>query len=123
MKVPVPDVILPADELGRVHFIGIGGAGLSGIARIMLARGLPVSGSGVSSSSWQLATSSGAVVARPNSPPALRTSRRLMPALPPSETRRLDVEAVLGAEGHDQAHSGPRRNNGDRIVDGGSVDP
>ena len=35
----------PADELGRVHFIGIGGAGMSGIARIMLARGLPVSGS------------------------------------------------------------------------------
>jgi UDP-N-acetylmuramate--alanine ligase len=28
-----------------VHFVGIGGAGLSGIARIMLARGIPVSGS------------------------------------------------------------------------------
>jgi len=28
-----------------VHFVGIGGAGLSAIARIMLARGLPVSGS------------------------------------------------------------------------------
>jgi UDP-N-acetylmuramate--alanine ligase len=34
----------PAGELGRVHFVGIGGAGMSGIARIMLARGLPVSG-------------------------------------------------------------------------------
>ena len=45
MKVPVPDQILPADRLGRVHFVGIGGAGLSGIARIMLARGIPVSGS------------------------------------------------------------------------------
>ena len=45
MRVPVPDVLLPADELGRVHFVGIGGAGLSGIARIMLARGIPVSGS------------------------------------------------------------------------------
>jgi UDP-N-acetylmuramate--alanine ligase len=33
------------DQLGRVHFIGIGGAGMSGIARIMLARGLPVTGS------------------------------------------------------------------------------
>ena len=32
-------------ELGRVHFIGIGGAGMSGIARIMLARGVAVSGS------------------------------------------------------------------------------
>jgi len=31
-------------ELGRVHFVGIGGAGMSGIARIMLSRGLEVSG-------------------------------------------------------------------------------
>src|SRR4051794_1430874 len=33
-----------ADDLGRVHFVGIGGAGMSGIARIMLARGMSVSG-------------------------------------------------------------------------------
>lgn len=45
MKVPVPDETLPADRLGAVHFVGIGGAGLSGIARIMLARGVAVSGS------------------------------------------------------------------------------
>ncbi|MCW2854787.1 MAG: UDP-N-acetylmuramate--L-alanine ligase [Marmoricola sp.] len=45
MKVPVPDELLPAEALGRVHFVGIGGAGLSGIARIMLARGIEVSGS------------------------------------------------------------------------------
>ncbi|GAA1144435.1 UDP-N-acetylmuramate--L-alanine ligase [Nocardioides aquiterrae] len=45
MKLPVPDEILPADRLGRVHFVGIGGAGLSGIARIMLTRGIAVSGS------------------------------------------------------------------------------
>jgi UDP-N-acetylmuramate--alanine ligase len=45
MRVPVPEEILPADRLGRVHFVGIGGAGLSGIARIMLARGIAVSGS------------------------------------------------------------------------------
>jgi len=38
-------VTVPAEDLGRVHFVGIGGAGMSGIARIMLARGLPVSGS------------------------------------------------------------------------------
>jgi UDP-N-acetylmuramate--alanine ligase len=31
--------------LGRVHFIGIGGGGMSGIARIMVTRGVPVSGS------------------------------------------------------------------------------
>jgi UDP-N-acetylmuramate--alanine ligase len=38
---PVPT----PEELGAVHFIGIGGAGMSGIARILLARGVPVSGS------------------------------------------------------------------------------
>ncbi|MEE2522762.1 UDP-N-acetylmuramate--L-alanine ligase [Pseudarthrobacter sp. J75] len=31
--------------LGRVHFIGIGGVGMSAVARIMVARGVPVSGS------------------------------------------------------------------------------
>jgi UDP-N-acetylmuramate--alanine ligase len=36
---------VPAHQLGRVHFAGIGGAGMSGIARIMLARGIPTSGS------------------------------------------------------------------------------
>ncbi len=45
MRVPVPEELLPAEGLGRVHFVGIGGAGLSGIARIMLARGMTVSGS------------------------------------------------------------------------------
>jgi len=45
MIVAVPEELLPADRLGRVHFVGIGGAGLSGIARIMLARGVEVSGS------------------------------------------------------------------------------
>ncbi len=45
MKIPVPDVILPASQLGRVHFTGMGGAGLSAIARIMAAQGVEVSGS------------------------------------------------------------------------------
>ncbi len=35
---------VPVAELGRVHFAAIGGAGMSGIARIMLARGVTVSG-------------------------------------------------------------------------------
>jgi UDP-N-acetylmuramate--alanine ligase len=39
------DPIPALDELGAVHFIGIGGAGMSGIARILLARGVTVSGS------------------------------------------------------------------------------
>jgi UDP-N-acetylmuramate--alanine ligase len=33
-----------AEQLGRVHLMGVGGAGMSGIARILLARGLVVSG-------------------------------------------------------------------------------
>jgi UDP-N-acetylmuramate--alanine ligase len=43
--VPPPDGVVPADKLGAVHFVGIGGAGMSGIARILLARGVDVSGS------------------------------------------------------------------------------
>jgi UDP-N-acetylmuramate--alanine ligase len=34
-----------SEQLGRVHFVGIGGAGMSGIARVLLARGSTVSGS------------------------------------------------------------------------------
>ena len=45
MKVPFPAEVPSLARLGRVHFVGIGGAGLSGIARIMLARGVLVSGS------------------------------------------------------------------------------
>jgi UDP-N-acetylmuramate--alanine ligase len=33
------------ESLGNVHFIGIGGVGMSAVARIMVARGVPVSGS------------------------------------------------------------------------------
>jgi len=49
--VPPPEHVLRAEELGRVHFVGIGGAGMSGIARILLARGCSVSGSDAKDSS------------------------------------------------------------------------
>jgi UDP-N-acetylmuramate--alanine ligase len=63
MRIPVPEVILPADRLGRVHFVGIGGAGLSAIARIMLARGVVVSGSdGVDSPTLEKLRALGATV-------------------------------------------------------------
>ncbi|EWS99795.1 UDP-N-acetylmuramate--alanine ligase [Intrasporangium oryzae NRRL B-24470] len=39
-RAPVPR----AEDLGRVHFLAIGGAGMSGVARIMLARGIEVTG-------------------------------------------------------------------------------
>jgi UDP-N-acetylmuramate--alanine ligase len=45
MGLVTPTEPVPLDELGRVHFVGIGGAGMSGIARIMLDRGTKVSGS------------------------------------------------------------------------------
>jgi len=45
---PVDPVPLP--DLGRVHFTGIGGAGMSGVARIMIARGVKVSGSDAAAS-------------------------------------------------------------------------
>jgi UDP-N-acetylmuramate--alanine ligase len=48
LVVPVDPVPLP--ELGRVHFTGIGGAGMSGIARIMISRGVKVSGSDAAAS-------------------------------------------------------------------------
>jgi UDP-N-acetylmuramate--alanine ligase len=41
---PDPDLVVPRD-LGRVHFIGIGGSGMSGIAHLLLDVGVPVSGS------------------------------------------------------------------------------
>lgn len=45
MKVPVPDVVPGPEQLGRVHLVGIGGAGLSAIARLMAQQGVVVSGS------------------------------------------------------------------------------
>lgn len=45
MKIEIPAHIPPAHELGSVHFIGIGGAGLSAIARLMAQQGITVSGS------------------------------------------------------------------------------
>ncbi|HEX5089900.1 MAG TPA: UDP-N-acetylmuramate--L-alanine ligase [Nocardioides sp.] len=63
MKLAVPDELLPAHRLGHVHFVGIGGAGLSAIARIMLARGIRVSGSdGVESPTLDALRSLGARV-------------------------------------------------------------
>ncbi len=45
MRVPVPDVIAPASSLHHVHLVGVGGAGLSAIARLLAQQGIEVSGS------------------------------------------------------------------------------
>ena len=44
MIYPDLDLEIP-DQLGRVHFVGIGGSGMSGIARMMHQAGVPVTGS------------------------------------------------------------------------------
>jgi len=50
MGLVTPVTAVPVEQLGRVHFVGIGGAGMSGIARLMLSRGVVVSGSDRASS-------------------------------------------------------------------------
>jgi UDP-N-acetylmuramate--alanine ligase len=47
MGLVAPADPVPLAELGAVHFVGIGGAGMSGIARVMLGAGIAVSGSDV----------------------------------------------------------------------------
>ncbi|HEX6074450.1 MAG TPA: UDP-N-acetylmuramate--L-alanine ligase [Micromonosporaceae bacterium] len=39
------DSDLTAEDLGRMHLIGIGGVGMSGLARLLITRGIPTSGS------------------------------------------------------------------------------
>jgi len=45
MRVPVPAVIEPAAALRHVHLVGVGGAGLSAIARLLHQQGVRVTGS------------------------------------------------------------------------------
>jgi UDP-N-acetylmuramate--alanine ligase len=41
-----PDLAMPLPEtIGKAHFVGIGGSGMNGIARLFLAAGIPVTGS------------------------------------------------------------------------------
>jgi UDP-N-acetylmuramate--alanine ligase len=42
-----PEHIPAAEELGRIHFVGVGGVGMAPVARIAVERGLPVSGSDI----------------------------------------------------------------------------
>ncbi|GAA4678962.1 UDP-N-acetylmuramate--L-alanine ligase [Gordonia humi] len=71
MTAPVTGRQLPA-ELARVHMVGIGGAGMSGLARILLARGGQVSGSDAKDSRGILALRTrGAVVRVGHDPAAL----------------------------------------------------
>jgi UDP-N-acetylmuramate--alanine ligase len=125
MRVPIPEELLPAEALGRVHFVGIGGAGLSGIARIMLARGIEVSGSDAKSSATiealralgaqcfvghaaeQVAGADTVVIStavRADNPEVVEAERRGLRLLPRSAAleavmRGRDVIAVAGTHG------------------------
>lgn len=44
MTLREPQPVVPAEQAGSLHFIAIGGAGMSGIAQLFHERGLPVSG-------------------------------------------------------------------------------
>ncbi|HEX4788543.1 MAG TPA: Mur ligase domain-containing protein, partial [Actinospica sp.] len=49
-RFPAPAEVIPAADLGRLHFVGIGGVGMAPLARAVLGRGLPVSGSEIKES-------------------------------------------------------------------------
>jgi UDP-N-acetylmuramate--alanine ligase len=98
---------LPA-ELERVHMVGVGGAGMSGIARILLDRGALVSGSDAKESRGVLALRARGAVIRighdpasldllPGGPTTVITSRAAIPKTNPElvEARRRGVPVVL----------------------------
>lgn len=98
---------LPAG-LERVHMVGIGGAGMSGIARILLARGGQVSGSDAKESRGVLALRARGAVVRighdasaldllPGGPTAVVTTHAAIPKDNPElvEARRRGVPVIL----------------------------
>ena len=65
---------LTAEDLGRVHLIGVGGVGMSGLARLLLTRGIPVSGSELRE--WPaLAGAAGARRHHPHAPRGVQPGR------------------------------------------------
>ncbi|WP_137723812.1 UDP-N-acetylmuramate--L-alanine ligase [Prescottella subtropica] len=98
---------LPA-HLERVHMVGIGGAGMSGIARILLARGGQVSGSDAKESRGVLALRARGAVVRighdasaldlvPGGPTAVVTTHAAIPKDNPElvEARRRGIPVIL----------------------------
>ena len=98
---------LPA-ELRRVHMVGIGGAGMSGIARILLDRGAMVSGSDAKESRGVVALRARGAVIRighdassldllPGGPTAVVTTHAAIPKTNPElvEARRRAIPVVL----------------------------
>ncbi|CAA0131293.1 UDP-N-acetylmuramate--L-alanine ligase [Mycolicibacterium vanbaalenii] len=100
-------VALP-DELRRVHMVGIGGAGMSGIARILLDRGGMVSGSDAKDSRGLIALRARGAAIRighdpssldmlPGGPTAVVTTHAAIPKTNPElvEARRRGIPVIL----------------------------
>ena len=96
------------DELQRVHMVGIGGAGMSGIARILLDRGGLVSGSDAKESRGLVALRARGAVVRighdessldllPGGPTAVVTTHAAIPKTNPElvEARRRGIPVIL----------------------------
>ncbi|MFS0898112.1 UDP-N-acetylmuramate--L-alanine ligase [Mycolicibacterium litorale] len=96
------------DELRRVHMVGIGGAGMSGIARILLDRGAMVSGSDAKESRAVVALRARGAAIRighdessldllPGGPTAVVTTHAAIPKTNPElvEARRRAVPVIL----------------------------
>lgn len=96
------------EELQRVHMVGIGGAGMSGIARILLDRGAQVSGSDAKESRGVLALRARGAAIRighdassldllPGGPTAVITTYAAIPKTNPElvEARRRAIPIVL----------------------------
>ncbi|QKT07577.1 UDP-N-acetylmuramate--L-alanine ligase [Gordonia sp. X0973] len=96
------------EHLGRVHMVGIGGAGMSGLARILLARGGQVSGSDAKESRGILALRTrGAVItighdpaaldSLPGGPTVVVTTHAAIPKDNPElvEARKRGIDVVL----------------------------
>ena len=96
------------DELQRVHMVGIGGAGMSGIARILLDRGGLVSGSDAKESRGVVALRARGAAIRighdessldllPGGPTAVVTTHAAIPKTNPElvEARRRGIPVIL----------------------------
>ena len=111
-------------ELQRVHMVGIGGAGMSGIARILLDRGAVVSGSDAKESRGVLALRARGADVRighhpsaldllPGGPTAVITTHAAIPKTNPElvEAHRRGVPVVLRPDG--AGHADDRLPHGD----------
>lgn len=96
------------DELQRVHMVGIGGAGMSGIARVLLDRGGMVSGSDAKESRGVIALRARGAAIRighdassldmlPGGPTAVVTTHAAIPKTNPElvEARRRGIPVIL----------------------------